>query len=216
MVKKPKVDVAHKPELQTESTGLSLKKESVIRRSGRIRNLNPPSQNREIEPVVEIDVIEGDMAYEPNAEEVPAPSERSLEEKMDYVLQAVEELKSKASRRYPQDDIPVTDLSYKNLYFDSQRKIESLTKENYELSKEAEVALAKLEAYGEATRVWSEVLGQVKDVFRASNPPKATRRVKNLSSLTNAADLSSPPKEIAGANGAVETQSRVTKKKKAR
>lgn len=195
--------------IKSKSIGLYGKKEfsSAVRRSGRIRNQNPPSQNKAIEPVVEIDIVEDDMAYEPDNVEAPGPSEKSLEERVDYIFQAVEELKSKAFK--PEDDVPMNDLSYKSLYFDSQKKIEALTKENYELSKKAEVSLGKMEAYGEATRVWSEMFGQIKDLLVASNlPKKPIRKTKNLSSLT---------RHVASeANDVVENFSRALRNKKAK
>lgn len=95
--------VTPRSRVQTKPTRLSSKKNvkkrvgAIIRRSGRLRNVTPPAQNREIEPVVEeINLCESEKEDDPHVEETPPESmlpEESLEEKTDYPAGG---LKSKA------------------------------------------------------------------------------------------------------------------------
>lgn len=165
-----------------KSTQLPSKKKvcAIIRRSDRLRNVTPPAQKQEIEPVVEeINLCESEKEDEPHVEETPPESmspEQSLEEEGDY---------SKAAKRHLQNDRPKANLKYKRLYFDSQKKIEALTKENYELSKNLAVALGKLEAKEEAVRIF-------KDLLLISNVGKANETARNLSSQAERCRCSSP------------------------
>ncbi|KAI8522892.1 hypothetical protein RHMOL_Rhmol13G0032000 [Rhododendron molle] len=95
--------VTPRSRVQTKPTRLSSKKNvkkrvgAIIRRSDRLRNVTPPAQNREIEPVVEeINLCESEKEDDPHVEETPPESmlpEESLEEKTDYPAGG---LKSKA------------------------------------------------------------------------------------------------------------------------
>ncbi|GMP99815.1 hypothetical protein CsSME_00047153 [Camellia sinensis var. sinensis] len=173
--------VAPELKMQTESVGLSSKKKTFAnsRRSERLKNVAQPTQNQEIEPVIEeVNLCESEKEdekeeeHEPHVEENPPesmPAERRLEEKIDYLVQAVEELQSKAPKRHFQSDSFSADLNYKSLYIDSQKKIEALKNENFELSKKLDFALGKIEAYGDSSRVSSEVLGKLNDMILVSN-----------------------------------------------
>ncbi|KAF5937382.1 hypothetical protein HYC85_024888 [Camellia sinensis] len=193
--------VAPELKMQTESVGLSSKKKTFAnsRRSERLKNVAQPTQNQEIEPVIEeVNLCESEKEdekeeeHEPHVEENPPesmPAERRLEEKIDYLVQAVEELQSKAfnelaPKRHFQSDSFSADLNYKSLYIDSQKKIEALKNENSELSKKLDFALGKIEAYGDSSRVSSEVLEQLKDMILVSNLVIAKNGEPN-----NAADL---------------------------
>ncbi|XP_057483092.1 uncharacterized protein LOC130769851 isoform X1 [Actinidia eriantha] len=197
----PSVEMAapqHK--MHTKATCLSSGKyiSAIIRRSGRLRNVAPPAENQEVQPVVEeVNLCESEKEdvplnfcasakedgpfIEENLPESMAP-EWSLEERINYLVQAVEELKSKATERHIESDSPAANLNYKSMYIDSQKKIEALTSENFELAKKLEVALAKMEAYSEANRVCSEILDKLKDVIVISNLAKATETAINISS----------------------------------
>ncbi|XAR61208.1 hypothetical protein NMG60_11034847 [Bertholletia excelsa] len=185
-------------EPQTKSqlnSNLRQKSSAITRRSARLQHVASPAQNKETEPGLgEINLCESDkedeLPLEDNHE--PMPVEKSLEEKMSYVLQAVEELKSKAAVGCPRSNGCATDLKYKSMYIDSQKKIEELTSENYELSKQLEVALAKSKAYEEASHVCSELLSKLKDVVMISNLVKATETAINLSSQAVFCQISSP------------------------
>ncbi|KAG2697104.1 hypothetical protein I3843_07G090200 [Carya illinoinensis] len=162
---------------------------SVVRRSERIRNAVMPAQNLDIEPIVEeIILSESEKEDDPptqtqREQNQPEPTtfdEKNLEEKVEYILQqleaqekAMEALKSESSK---------ADFSYKKLYIDSQKKVESLSEENKQLSMKLEIALGKLEAYENGNRVFSEVLEKLKDFILVSNLTKATETAFNASS----------------------------------
>lgn len=73
---------------------------SVVRRSLRIRNCNMPVQNQNIEPVIE-NISDSEMEEEmveeeqPLLEEQTTLGEKSMEEKIDYLIQLVETQNSK-------------------------------------------------------------------------------------------------------------------------
>uniref|UniRef100_A0A5B6Z853 Uncharacterized protein n=1 Tax=Davidia involucrata TaxID=16924 RepID=A0A5B6Z853_DAVIN len=181
------------PKMQTNSAGLSLIKKkaskyqsAIIRRSERLHNLTPPTRNQEIKPVIEeINLIESEKEDEPHVEQNspdPVSGKGSLEEKLDYLLQTVEEFKSKATKRHFPIESSHADLKYRSLYIDSQKKIEALTNENNQLAKKLEIAIGKLEAYEKGTRACSEVVDKLKEVILISNLAKATETALNLSS----------------------------------
>ncbi|CAN6690663.1 unnamed protein product [Malus baccata var. baccata] len=151
---------------------------AIVRRSLRIRNSVTPVQNGDIEPVYET-VSESEtedeqpLLEEPpvngtNLEEGQTSGDKSMEEKMDYLLQLLEKMNSKENKRSPGfSESP--EKRYKSLYIDSQKKVisvcrhelsillsrnitfrppvqmEALTNENHELTSKLEVAHAKLE-----------------------------------------------------------------------
>ncbi|XP_010652116.1 uncharacterized protein LOC100853168 isoform X1 [Vitis vinifera] len=185
--------------MQTESHYLLSKKRLknrcvVIRRSDRLQNIRLPTPNQDVGPVIE--EIESEEEDEPCAQVEKRspdsiPGERSLEEKVDYLLQcleahekAIDTLKSEqASKRPLQSKGPSSsEVRYKSLYFDSQKKIEALTDENCQLSKKLEVTLGKLEVCEKDTRVFSELMDKVKEVLLVSNLTKATEMALQLSS----------------------------------
>ncbi|XP_021805691.1 uncharacterized protein LOC110749813 isoform X1 [Prunus avium] len=154
---------------------------SVVRRSLRIRNCDMPVQNQNIEPVIE-NISDSEMEEEqPPLEEQPTLGEKSMEEKIDYLIQLVETQNSKAKKRSPVFS-KSPELGYKSLYINSQTKIEALKNENHELSLKLEVALGKLEGYEKGTCAFSGVMEKMKDVILVSALSKATERVVNVSS----------------------------------
>ncbi|XP_034689825.1 uncharacterized protein LOC117917607 isoform X2 [Vitis riparia] len=184
--------------MQTESHNSLSKKRLknrcvVIRRSDRLQNICLPTPNQDVGHVIE--EIESEEEDEPCAQVEKRcpdsiPGERSLEEKVDYLLQcleahekAIDTLKSEASKRPLQSKGPSSsEVRYKSLYFDSQKKIEALTDENCQLSKKLEVTLGKLEVCEKDTRVFSELMDKVKEVLLVSNLTKATEMALQLSS----------------------------------
>ncbi|XP_052211151.1 uncharacterized protein LOC127813991 isoform X2 [Diospyros lotus] len=185
--------------------------QAIIRRSGRLKNLSPPGQGQEIERAAEeINLCESEKEDEPHVGESPpasAPSEWSTEEKISYLMQSVEELKSKAANRQFQSDNPVSDLKYKSMYISAQKKIEALTNENYELSKKLDVALGKIEAYVEAKCFCSEMLEKLKDMFFSiSTWAKANETARTLLTAHHNVDADGPKpskrkKRAVGAGG---------------
>lgn len=159
----------------------------AVRRSVRIQSALLPSQNLDIEPVI-LDVTLSDSEKEDdppaqrkqNESEPTTYAKKNLEEKVNDNIQRletlekiVEALMSKTSR---------VDVTYKNLYIDSQKKVESLTEEKKQLAMKLDVALVKLESYERGDRVVSEALEKLKDVILISNLTKATETAVNASS----------------------------------
>ncbi|TQD85942.1 hypothetical protein C1H46_028488 [Malus baccata] len=173
---------------------------AIVRRSLRIRNSVTPVQNGDIEPVYET-VSESEtedeqpLLEEPpvngtNLEEGQTSGEKSMEEKMDYLLQLLEKMNSKENKRSPGfSESP--EKRYKSLYIDSQKKIEDLTNENHELTSKLDVAHAKLEGFEKGTNAFSEVMEKMKDVILVSTLSKATETFMNFSSQA-ARDALSP------------------------
>ncbi|KAK6260101.1 hypothetical protein SCA6_014575 [Theobroma cacao] len=166
-----------------------------LRRSGRLYSAGTP-QDKDIDRIIEeMTLTESEKDEEPlNFEggKLPEPTltNKSLEEKVDYLLQqfeeqqkTIEELKLKVTiDSSPTGSPRAADTRYRNLYFGSQKKIEALTDENRQLSLKLEHALGKLEAYENGARVFSEGLDKLKDMILVTNLAKATERAVNLSS----------------------------------
>ncbi|KAK4441677.1 hypothetical protein Salat_0502600 [Sesamum alatum] len=129
----------------------------VVRRSGRLKSSVLCSGSRGAKRVVEyINLVEGEKDEAPHSEQVNTlpnsggephsqqvttvadSNERNLEEKVDYLIRAVDQFKLQVPRR--PNDGPSPDLSYKSLYIESQKQIEALTKANCELVKNLEFA----------------------------------------------------------------------------
>ncbi|XWS31584.1 hypothetical protein CRYUN_Cryun23aG0088900 [Craigia yunnanensis] len=190
------------PKTQTNSADLSsiakAKKHialSMVRRSQRLQSAATSSQDKDIERVIEeMTMSECEKNEEPlNLEEAKLPEpilmHKSLEEKVDYLLQQFEEQKTIEALKFkvtrdssPTGSPKAADVRYRNLCFDSQKKIEALTDENHQLALKLERALGKLEAYENGARVFSEGLEKVKDVILITNLTRATENAVNFSS----------------------------------
>ncbi|KAL4361027.1 hypothetical protein GQ457_04G028130 [Hibiscus cannabinus] len=162
---------------------------SMVRRSQRIQNAVSPSQVKEFEHILEeITLSEGekdDAPLDGEHKELPEPiqTQKSLEEKVGYLLQqieeqrkTIEELNFKATRdSSPTESSRGADIRYRNLYFESQKKIESLTNENHQLALKLERALGKLEAYE------NEGLKKMKEMILVTNLTRSTETAVNFS-----------------------------------
>lgn len=92
--------------VQASPTGLPLKEkgskniDGVMRRSGRLRNLPSPVPNQQM-IVEEIDLAASEQEEEPLVEqfnsEPPPPNLQTLESKIDFLVQSVQEFKSQVS-----------------------------------------------------------------------------------------------------------------------
>ncbi|KAM1444018.1 hypothetical protein ACFX2I_040221 [Malus domestica] len=158
---------------------------TVVRRSLRFQNGILPAGNENTELVLE-DTTAGESG---SAEEQPAhkmhgstSGDKSLEEKVDYIMQLLEARNSKARGKHS-SFCESPESMYKSSYADSQ-KIEALANENHKLSMKLEIALAKLEAYESRTHAFSEMAEKLKDVIVVSNLSKVTETAVNLSSQT--------------------------------
>ncbi|XP_057780663.1 uncharacterized protein LOC130999177 [Salvia miltiorrhiza] len=125
----------------------------VVRRSSRINSLASPTNSLEVEPVVEhIDLVEDEKEQELEVQQgsdSPQANEGSLEEKVSE-----------------QEDAP--DISYKSLYIDSQKKIELLIEENYELVRKLEFARGKIAAYEAMKDAVKDAVGAQKEFVLVS------------------------------------------------
>ncbi|KAE9460604.1 hypothetical protein C3L33_07502, partial [Rhododendron williamsianum] len=183
--------VTPRSRVQTKPTRFSSKKNvkkrigAIIRRSDRLRNVTPPAQNREIEPVVEeINLCESEKEDDPHVEETPPESmlpEESLEEKTDYPAGGLK-LPRGTSKPLPSLLVVCYNYYYLISFVFELLQNEALTKENYELSKNLAVAMGKIEGLAESSRVCSGLLGKLQDVLLISNLGKATETAMNLSS----------------------------------
>ncbi|XP_022155570.1 uncharacterized protein LOC111022677 isoform X2 [Momordica charantia] len=169
---------------------------SVIRRSERIQNVVQPYQNRDIEPVVEeIAVSDSEKEDEPLAQgekelDEPTSCEQNLHGKIDYVVKLLE-TQGRAIKNLLSESLSPTEVRYKSLYIESQKKkwylidscqVQTLMDENQQLTQKLETALCKVEAYEKGNQNFSEVLEKLKDVMLVSNLTKVTETAVNASS----------------------------------
>ncbi|XP_052479018.1 uncharacterized protein LOC105803106 isoform X2 [Gossypium raimondii] len=207
--------VESQPKTQTNSADLSsltkVKKHGIlyaVRRSERLQAVISPSQDKEIERLIdEITLSEGEKDEVPldhEDGELPQPiqTQMTMEEKFDYLFQQIEELqktletlKFKATRDSSPTGSPrAADVRYRNLYFESQKKIEALTNENHQLALKLERALGKLEAEVIRCCVWvqydngacaaSEGLQKMKEMILVANLTRSTETAVNFSTQT--------------------------------
>ncbi|XP_022155571.1 uncharacterized protein LOC111022677 isoform X3 [Momordica charantia] len=165
---------------------------SVIRRSERIQNVVQPYQNRDIEPVVEeIAVSDSEKEDEPLAQgekelDEPTSCEQNLHGKIDYVVKLLETqgraIKVLKTKNLLSESLSPTEVRYKSLYIESQKKVQTLMDENQQLTQKLETALCKVEAYEKGNQNFSEVLEKLKDVMLVSNLTKVTETAVNASS----------------------------------
>ncbi|XP_010277885.1 PREDICTED: uncharacterized protein LOC104612228 isoform X2 [Nelumbo nucifera] len=161
------------------------------RRSQRIQNTILSTQTQDIEPVVEnIDASESDEEgheCEKNTEAILGA--KSLGDKVDYVIKLLEShdkmyqaLMSKGADWFKTTFLAevrseVKKSKYKEMYIDSQKKIEILREENYQLGKKLENALGKLEAYEKGHIFCSEAIDKLRDAMLISSLAKTTETV---------------------------------------
>ncbi|KAK8326711.1 hypothetical protein V6Z12_A11G135900 [Gossypium hirsutum] len=206
------------PKTQTNPADLSsltkVKKHGTlyaVRRSERLQATISPSQDKEIERLIdEITLSEGEKDEVPldhEDGELPEPiqTQMTMEEKFDYLFQQIEELqktletfKFQATRdSSPTGSPTAADVRYRNLYFESQKKatfstailafilkIEALTNENHQLALKLERALGKLEAYDNGACAASEGLKKMKELILLTNLTRSTETAVNFSTQT--------------------------------
>ncbi|KAL3827933.1 hypothetical protein ACJIZ3_016735 [Penstemon smallii] len=101
---------------------------------------------------------------------VQAVIQSNLEEKVDYIVRAVDEFKSKDTEL--QNEGPSTGMNYKSLYMNAQRKVEEMMDKNFELVRKLEFALGKIEAY-------EKVIVGPKEMMLVPSQAKASTEVLN-------------------------------------
>ncbi|KAK6120086.1 hypothetical protein DH2020_046216 [Rehmannia glutinosa] len=189
--------------VQPNSNGLPAKKKNststitnmVVRRSGRLKSPVLPARRRGAKPIVEhvnldenenqeaphsekVNIVNGKNLEEPQVQQVSTLgdlNERSLIEKVNYLVRAVDEFKPKVIGR-PSEG-PSSDFSYKSLYINSQKKVEALMEENYELVRKLEFALGQVAAYERM----KDVLSGPKELILVSGVGKSPEATLSLS-----------------------------------
>lgn len=151
----------------------------VIRRSNRIKSLGSPTHILGVEPVVKhVDLVDDGKEQEPEIEQVsnpPRENGKGLEEKVDYLVTIADDFKSKLFGR--QEEVSDPDISYKSMYINSQKKIEALMEDNYDLVRKLEFARGKIAAY----EAMKDAVGATKEVLLVSALEKAANIAANLS-----------------------------------
>nr|GMD66817.1 Processed lymphoid-restricted membrane protein [Ipomoea batatas] len=106
----------------------------------------------------------------------PTEEQIGMEEKIDYLYQTAKELKAKAAKRSVPSGTTCEDLKYKNLYIESQKKVEALTQDNIQLVKDLANSRGKNEAY---EKIINDFTG--KEMIVLANFERAAETVLNLS-----------------------------------
>ncbi|KAL5561671.1 hypothetical protein UlMin_031418 [Ulmus minor] len=153
---------------------------TAVRRSSRIQDTVVTAryglQNKE--PVIEELTISDsekeeeqyDIAEKELANPISTLSEENNEDKIDYVIQLLEAqgknfetLMSKAMKENSSHS-DGSEMTYKGLYIDSQKKNEALTKENRELTMKLKIAEAKIEMLKSNPQHLVDLAGKVRDI----------------------------------------------------
>ncbi|KAL1825937.1 hypothetical protein ACET3Z_012715 [Daucus carota] len=185
MGRKPKSANHHNLQVHDRTNSIPVTKRYLkVRQSERLKNVartrraeelengdvNEPINLEESERDDELEIVQIDEIEE------PIPCGKSLEEKVDQLVEDVEILKSKVNERdFPTDGS--SELKYKTLYIRSQKKIQSLAFENGKLSNQLLIAHAKIEKHENV----KDFVAKLKEVLE-SNLTKATETLVKLSS----------------------------------
>ncbi|KAJ0054401.1 hypothetical protein Pint_03336 [Pistacia integerrima] len=180
--------VEPQPKMQANCGNVSSKRKGKhavsvnVRRSVRLQGTIVHTHNQDIERLIEeVALSESDKEDEPPSYEEmeqpePTTEEKNLEDKVDYIIQLIEGQQSKFS---PHESRCTCHAKYKSLYFDSQKKIETLTNENHRLALKLEDALDKIEANGKYARSYSELVEKWKDMFLVANLTKTAENARH-------------------------------------
>ncbi|KAM7253865.1 hypothetical protein ACFE04_031547 [Oxalis oulophora] len=161
------------------------------RRSMRLQNVvvPPPELGRQhLIPVAELERIIAEVTFTDSEKEedyeylavdeakLPESTLKNFHEKVDQLTSIVKgvqgQTKSSTSKNARNEKLG-SEVRYKNLYLESQKKVEALVDEKYELTLKLERALGKLEAY-ETTTPFSAALEKLNELILAINLVKAT------------------------------------------
>ncbi|KAJ6736096.1 TITIN-LIKE ISOFORM X2 [Salix viminalis] len=126
-----------------------------VRRSERLKNSIVFTHNQELEQVIEeITLTGGEEGDDHEDAKMPEYSSMSknMEEKVDYILEMLEAQRKTTDVKATKNSFSGScsggdDNTYKSLYIDSQKKVEALMEENYQLNLKFQNALGKIEAY---------------------------------------------------------------------
>ncbi|XP_050237612.2 uncharacterized protein LOC126687207 [Mercurialis annua] len=168
---------------------------SSVRRSVRLQSTVAATDNLDIERIFEeITVSDSEKEDEPADEEhpelVPVSFEKMPMEKVDYIIQLLEEQKMKMDeltsgsgafrKALYSESSAIEHVTYKALYIDSQKKMDALMVDNSQLHNRLQNALGKIEICEKGNNVTSEMLE--KHMFLCSSLTRATEAAVNMMS----------------------------------
>ncbi|KAK7242991.1 hypothetical protein RIF29_37773 [Crotalaria pallida] len=201
--------VKEKIQLQKKSAAMKKYKSkgrgSYLRRSERIKSpvIPPHNSNSRIQYIEDITVIESEkderatrlekVLGQPQSGPAENLNGKSMAEKVDYALQKIEALdtdlkllESKVDQEIDSHEAPsAASIGYRSLYINTQKKLQTLTDENQQLTGKLENALGKIDVYEKENRVLIQVLDKMKEAVNAvviSNLARTTEVAVNSSS----------------------------------
>ncbi|KAG6785921.1 hypothetical protein NC652_005568 [Populus alba x Populus x berolinensis] len=146
-----------------------------VRRSERLQTSAVDTQNEDIERVIEEITLSGsDEEEDPVDAKLPEPTlmGKNLEGKVDYILKMLEvqrkttDVKFKATKNsFSGNCSGGGDITYKSLYIDSEKKVEALMEENYQLTLKLQNALGKIEAYEKGNPMVCDMLEKFNEIL---------------------------------------------------
>ncbi|KAF9686966.1 hypothetical protein SADUNF_Sadunf02G0045000 [Salix dunnii] len=146
-----------------------------VRRSERLQTLAADTQNQDTERVIEEITLSGSEEEEyPVDAKLPGPTliDKNLEGKVDYILKMLEVqcktagVKFKATKNsFSENCSGGGDFTYKSLYIDSEKKVEALMEENYQLTLKLQNALGKIEAYEKGNPMVCDMMEKFNEIL---------------------------------------------------
>ncbi|KAF9682877.1 hypothetical protein SADUNF_Sadunf05G0153700 [Salix dunnii] len=129
--------------------------EAKMPESKRLKNSDVFTHNQDLEHVIEeITLTGGEEGDDHEDAKMPEYSSMSknMEEKVDYILEMLEAQRNTTDVKATRNSFSAScsggdDITYKSLYIDSQKKVEALMEENFQLNLKYQNALGKIEAY---------------------------------------------------------------------
>ncbi|CAK7346600.1 unnamed protein product [Dovyalis caffra] len=165
-----------------------------VRRSERLHSSAVVTHNQDVERVIdEITLTGSEEEDNPvDAKLLEPTSMGNLEEKVDYILKMLEaqqkttDVTFKATKNsFDGGCSGGGDFTYKSLYIDSQKKVEALMEENYQLNLKFQNALGKIEAYEKGNPMVFDVLEKFNEIL-VSGLPKTSAPEASLEHRTSA------------------------------
>lgn len=174
-----KVEAKHRK--QPNPPNAKRRASTSARRSERLKNVVVATGNPDVERVIE-ELILSESEMEDDTPVEPINEQRSLEEKVSYLLQQQEAqqklinaLEYEVKKKTSYGECPsMEDITYRSLYIDSQKKVEALMEENNQLSKKLENALGKIEVYEKGSPRITGMLENLKEMVLFSSLTRAT------------------------------------------
>ncbi|XP_074268952.1 uncharacterized protein LOC141592247 [Silene latifolia] len=115
-------------------------------------NMQEPAVNQVLESVDEI------ISETENNEEECEKDKEDDETRVIELNKSLEKISNETDQNTEEEILGGTDMKYKAMYINSQRKIESLMEENRELTKLLEHAVGKIDVFEKQSSIFSEVM----------------------------------------------------------